>query len=586
MSAGATPAARRIGDALRRAGEERCRFRWPSREYAGDPARFGRDVLGKRRYWSAQREWFREFMRPRAFLAISTGQKTGKTEAYETVVAHHFGTETHADFILFAPKLDHTSVVFWPRFVSTILGAFRPCRACWPAHERWLALVDADPYDLTPRPERCSACSPLVESRLVDPKDPSKGRVSPWMHPTDPTVGLVAPDGRRVIAYAAQKKGALGGLSGRALAFGTDESSDVSDDVREAIQGNAMGGAKFFGIGNPLYPTGWFARAFKDQRDLYTFTAMVSSRTTPNCTGEEPPIPGLADLDGIRAGEVAWKGSPSNVAARIDGKFPEIIEGQLSPLGVVRAAEVRFQEGLAGEGPLQIGVDVGRTRDFLAIAPRRGRRIFEVQTHIPRDHATGAALVLDVARKYRRLHECKPRVAYDASGKEGQDFGREIRRYADELELYPIVATHPPRNRIRYDKLRDEIAFTFADWLLTGALPPIAELETEIDATIASVVEVSYGGSGRKWEVMRVVSNDELREQIGRSPDQRDACQLAVWPVTAEDLEALQKQRDTGADPPPPAKREHRAPRRQAATGAHSPYGAADVGLAQIWGRS
>lgn len=518
MPSSAPTAARRAGDVLRRRDEARCRVVWPTSEYEQEPVCFGREVLGVRRYWSEQREWLAQFAKRRAWMAVSTGQKTGKTEAYITAILHHFASRRAALFYLFAPKIEHTNVVLWPRFVKIAVAAYRPCASCKPRHDTWLAGLDD-----ALRPPPCRACSPLI-----DPE---------WINETDASKGLRAPDGRRVMAYTANKLGALGGLSGEHIAFGTDESSDVDDPVYEAVVGNAMGGARFFGIGNPLYPYGWFARAFKDQKAIYSFTAMVSARMTPNCTGEEPPIPGLADLEGIQKAEEAWKGAAAIIAARIDGRFPEVREGQLIPLAVTTGAERRWLEGLNGDGPLQLGVDVakGTARDKLTIAPARGRRIEEVQAHKPGNHATGAALVADAARSRRRPREIV-RIVYDASGKEGRDFGREMRRYAGEFELYPIYATHPPRQRKLFDKIRDEIADHYASWLRTGAIPPDAELEAENEALTSKQVRITFGGVS--WDVARVITNDEVERILHRHPDKRNACELAVWPVEVSDMNA------------------------------------------------
>jgi len=591
-------AAKRIADALRKADDARSRFAWPSRAYAGDPVRFGQEVLGIRRYWSAQREWLREFAKPGAWMAVSTGQKTGKTEAYITAVMWHFA-QPNAEWYLFAPKIDHTNEVLWPRFVRACVGrrsaqgepltpgAYRPCPTCSRRHDDWVALA-SDPEDETPRPWPCGACSPLVDTA--------------WLHASDAEKGLRAPDGRRVIAYTANKKGALGGLSGPNIAFGTDESSDVDDDVREAIQGNALGGAKFFGIGNPLYHHGWFARAFKDQKKLYTFTAQVSSRLTPNCHGRiewsdgvvtdnktiDPPIKALANPVGIERGLLAWRGAAAIIAARIDGRHPEVAEGQLVPLAVLTAAEARWSGGLVGEGVLQIGVDPARGtgRDYLAVAAARGRRIAAVESTKPGSHAVGARFVVDLARAHRIAKEpARPRIVYDASGKEGADFGREIRAFSDEFDIYPVYATFPPRQRRLYDKLRDELAHYFAEWLRSGAIPPDPELEAEIDALTAKRVTISFGGVS--WEVARVPSNDEMERILKRHPDKRNACELAVWPI--EPTEAPPPPPPPAATaaprqappPPPPAEARQESPEPAPR---FDPWAGADAGLRAAWG--
>ncbi len=585
-----------IGDRLRRAGEERARIRWPSSAFRGQPERFARDVLGMRSLARHQRDILRAYYADdRACIIVCTGQKLGKTEIEVIVAACDFATEPGLQGFVFGPKIDHTNAIFWPRFAKAVIEAYHPCRACWPAHESWVSIVEGDPFDDTARPQRCPNCSPLIPSELRDPAKPEKGRVSEWLNQEDAEGGLRAPDGRIVRGYAGRSLGSKGGISG-AVRIYADECSDIDDATRESWQGNMSGGGKFIGFGNLLYPYGWFARAFKGERERYTLAVQMSSRLSPNCPGRiewsdgkvtdnkatDRPIKGMADVRGIESNLVAWRGAINLIASRIDAEQVKTIDGQLAQMSVVSKAEERWNEKLDGVGPLQLGVDVGRTRDPLVIAPCRGRRIFEARASIPGDHATGAATVAGVAREYRKKHEAKPRIVYDASGKEGRDFHDEMQRYAEEFELYPIVAHYPPRQRKRFDKLRDEVAYHFAEtWLQTGAIPPMIELEGEIEATTAKAVNVAFNGV--QWEVQRVISNDEVRALIGRSPNHRNACELAVWPVRIDDMEA---------DP-------HAAPaQRKAATHAldavstdcddldgHDPYGAADAGIRAAWGQ-
>jgi hypothetical protein len=587
----ATPiAARRIGDRLRRAGHERAQLRWPSAQFRNQPERIARDVLGIRSLARHQREILRAYYADdRASIIVCTGQKLGKTEIEVIVAATDFATEPGLQGFVFGPKIDHTNAIFWPRFAKAIIEAYHPCPACWEEHEDWCSLVELHPFDETPRPERCPNCSPLIPSELRDPKKPEKGRVSDWLNQEDAEGGLRAPDGRVVRGYAGRSLGSKGGISGT-VRFYADECSDIDDETRESWQGNMSGGGKFIGFGNLLYPYGWFARAFQPERNRYTLAIQMSSRLSPNCQGRivwsdgkvtenkaaDKPIKGMADVRGIEANLAAWRGSPNLIASRIDAEKVTIIDGQLASLGIVVEAERRWNDtSIAGEGPLHLGVDVGRTRDPLVIAPRRGRRIFELRSDVPGDHATGASLVASCAREYRKTHEAKPRVTYDASGKEGRDFHDEIKRYAHEMELYPIVATFPPRQRKRFDKLRDEIAHYFAEWLKQGAIPPMIELEGEIEATTAKSVKIAFGGV--QWEVMRVISNDELRALIGRSPNHRNACELAVWPVRAEDENAELPDAELL-----PAKR--KAKRADEEAPRQDYYGDADAGMRAVWG--
>lgn len=531
-------AAAKIADKLRAAGAERTKICWPSNSYADNPVAFAVDVLGMRRLWSEQRRVLMEFAKPRSWIAVSTGQKWGKTEAYIVAALHFISTRPKAQWFHFAPKIDHAKIVLWPRLAPIAKAAYKPCIRCKAAHDAWVSLPSVNPYDETPRPAPCHQCSVLFNPEHV--------------HDVDPSTGIQTADGRVLIAYTANKLGALGGLSGVHLAFGTDESSDVDDKVIEAIQGNSMGGAKGFFIGNPLYSIGWFANALKRDKRLYTFVLESSVRMTPNCRGrivwsdgvitenhtDEQPIPGLAEPIAIERRLEAWRGANAIIAARIDGKMPEVVPGQLAPIAIVGAAEERWTAGLEGEGVLQVGVDVakGTGRDYLAIAPARGRRILEIIRAKPGSHAIGAQMVIDHVRKHRRKNDPVPRVVYDAGGKEGRDFGLELRRWEGEIEIYGIHGTHPPRQPRLYLSLRDEIAHSFAAWLKTGAVPPDGELEAELELLTAKQVEFSW--KGKKWMVAKVPTNEEIEKILKRHPDGRNACELSVWQVDTGDKDA------------------------------------------------
>lgn len=633
-AAAAVPlAARRLGDALRRAGQERSRTVFPSPAWRGRIVAFARDVLGIRSLDSQQVEILEEYQsNENASILVCTGQKRGKTECQVISDAYDFATERDVKVWLYAPKVDHTNAVHWPRFAKCIIEAYLPCAACMPAHRVWCALVEVDPLDETARPPRCPRCSSLIPSELEDPRRPELGRVSDWLNPTDAEAGLRAPDGRSVRAYTGRKEGSKGGFSGK-LRLKADECSDIPDVDRETWAGNLQGGGKLMGFGNLLHVHGWFAQAFRpNSKEASRWSKIVqcSSRLSPNCRGRivwsdgaitengrwirfpggsekrppgyvdmplgpgDRPIRGMATPERIEENLRAWKGT-NLICARIDATPPEVVAGQLATMQRVSEAGQRWASTRA-EGRLQIGVDVARSRDALAIAVRRGRKIIELFAEVlgQDDHAKGAALVADFAAKHRAPLERKPLVVFDKSGKEGQDFAREIAKYTNQIDIVGVVATHPPKDRVRYHKKRDELAFHFAAWLREGAVPPDAELEAELDVTTSKTIAFSW--NGKKWDVEHVIENDEVREILGRSPDKRNACELAVWDVSGQDPAAEPDEeptfQGTSAAPAARATAHTRSSRRQPPAVAEDDDGplptfdafaAADAGLAP-WG--
>lgn len=565
MTASAPLAARKLGDALRRAGEERSRVTFPSSLFKGRILDFARDVLGIRSLASHQVEILEEYQRNEsASILVCTGQKMGKTECMIVAAAYDFATEREVQVWIYAPKVDHTNAVFWPRFAPALLAAYLPCKACRPTHEAWCALVDADPIDETPRPERCPRCSPLIPSEFRDPKRPEKGRVSEWLNPADAEAGLRAPDKRSVRAYTGRKEGSKGGFSGK-LRLLPDECSDISDLDRETWAGNLVGGGKLMGFGNLLHAHGWFARAMTPgttERARWSKIVQKSSRLSPNCRGritwsdgvvtennsDERPIRGMATPEGVEKNLKAWKGT-TLIEARIDAVAPKVIEGQLAPADRVAAAEARWSPDATGL--LQIGVDVARARDKLAICVRRGTTMLELfaESLHEDDHRRGVELVLEYVKRWRKPHERLPRLVYDASGLEGTAFKKELaaQRAGDHAELYPVQMSHRPRDWKHYYHRRDEIAHAFAQKLGQIAILTDADLEGEIAATVAETTKITINSNS--WPVLKVIENDELRKRIGRSPDKRNACELAFLDVDGTEGEAEEVERDMGAPP-------------------------------------
>jgi hypothetical protein len=589
-------AARKLAQKARAADTEAARVVWPSPAWRGRIFEIARDVVGLRTLDANQIEALDEYQKnPDAAILYCTGQKLGKTETMVVTDVYDLATERDVQIWLYAPKIDHTKAVHWPRFSKYILAAYYPCVECMPAHRAWCALVETDPWDETPRPERCPNCSSLIESRLKDPKKPHLGRVSDWLNDTDPEAGLRTPHGQSIRAYTGRKEGSKGGFSAPhgKLRLKADECSDISKLDRETWAGNAVGGAKLFACGNLLHSTGWFADAYRPntkEAPRWSKRIQCSSRLSPNCQGriewsdgaitengrwilfpggtdkrpvgyvDAPhndntrPIPGMATPKKIEENLKAWKGT-NFICARIDAVAPTIIEGQLAPSNRVADAESRWPAN-DPDGILQFGVDVARARDKFVIAPRRGNSIRELIAEVlgDDDYSRAVDMLFEARAKYIKPHERKPRLVYDASGKEGKRFRLELEaRKAEALfELYPIYSTFKPRQCDLYDKKRDELACHFADWLKYGSIPTDAELEAEIEATTAERVEVSYGSSGKKWPVQRVITNDELRHpnKLGRSPDKRNACEFAVLDVDGTETTTLPPDAETNPGTP------------------------------------
>lgn len=337
----------------------------------------------------------------------------------------------------------------------------------------------------------------------------------------DPGTGIQFPDGREIVGFSTNEPERMAGISGANVLFVVDEASGVPEPIFEAIEGNRAGGARVLLLSNPTRLVGEFHAAFHGKRQFYkTFT--VSSRMTPNVTGVGKPRPGLATKAWCDEKALEWGTESSLYQVRVEGEFPRQGADAVIPLTLVEEALERYLEWL--ENPvepddlLELGVDVARYGDDeSAIAPRRGKLAYPLETHRNMDGVQLAGHVLHCVRRLRRPGE-KPRVKVDVIGLGASCFDQL--RYSDEVDAVEVnvseSATVPG-----YAKLRDQLWFEAGQWLKDGGmLPSDGTLEAEL---VAPTYTFDLGGR------QKVSSKDDIKKTLGRSPDRADALCLAVY---------------------------------------------------------
>lgn len=544
-----------------------ARIAWPSPQYQREPVSFAREVLdrelvirfhekGREVVWDEQARFVDACAVPDARVSWVSGHKNGKTSSEAIVALWAWASFPRVRVFLFAPKVEHIEKIgLWKeiRQLYQNSGRCSACRAkehasCSHATGLW-ACQTVDP---------CPWCSPL-------------GDAGAWNE--DPTGGLQSVDGRReILAYTAQNVDALGGLSGSKMFFIFEEAGGIKPVFYEAMKGNSAGGVTWILCGNPLHTTGEQYDAHHAKRGLYTHVQETDSEQGPNVRAGLKLVPGLATREWVETCANDWGRESSAFQIRVGGKYPKYEAGQLLRVDEI-AASNELWSTMSFKGRLQIGVDVAFTRDDAAIAPRRGYKILEVRAFTGTDPDALADEVAHTARSLREPHEQKPLVTYDAQGKTGSDFGASLRRYEDEIEIVPVYGNGHPRDPRRYYMRRDELAHQFAYWVKRGgALPPDAKLEGELLRTVARPV-------GQRDQRAKVPTNEEIKKILGRSPDRRNACELACTDPHDE-LQLAKQHGQTSpaarADRSPPAAGEGMTPA--------GPYGAADAGLRRAWG--
>lgn len=249
-------------------------------EYANDPCGYTRDVLGVR-LWRDQRRILESIAESRR-VAVSSGQKNGKSSSFVCAALWWAGTRRRGRVMLTAPTNPQVDTVLWTELKRIV-------------------------YD----PDNLRADGKRVADVLG---------VEPAMKPQ---TGMQWPDGREIIGRVSDSPAATQGFSGPEVLIIADEGSGIPDPIFEAHEGNTAGGGRILTASNPVINHGWFFRAFHSEAQHWT-RLTLSSEDTPNITGAEEPIPGLADREFIESTAAKYGGRESPFyKVRVLGEFAD-----------------------------------------------------------------------------------------------------------------------------------------------------------------------------------------------------------------------------------------------------------------------
>jgi len=209
------------------------------------------------------------------------------------------------------------------------------------------------------------------------------------------------------------------------------------------------------------------------------------------------------------------------VRVRVRGVFPSAAANSLlGPEDIEASINRHYHESQYNFAARILGVDVARQgEDSSMIAPRQGKVAFKMrQLRIP-DTMLVANAVAQAMAKF------KPDATFvDATGGYGVGVIDALRVTNNHcIEVYfSGKATDP-----RYSNKRSEMWFEMAKWIRGGgALPNDPELHEEL-------IAATYTFQGDKF---RLCDKDDIKEQIGRSPDKADALALTFAFAVAPSL--------------------------------------------------
>lgn len=447
----------------------------PLARYRTDPVGFAREVLGIV-LWSRQREIL-EAIRDHNKVAVRSGHKVGKSTTAAVAALWFVCCFPGARVILTSASGRQVKAILWKELRRLYRNAVHPIG----------------------------------------------GKLN-----LDPGTGLQFDDGREVLGYTTDDAERMAGISGEHVLYLVDEASGVAEAIWEAIEGNRAGGAKLAAFSNPTRTSGTFCEAFKT-KGTFWHRIHVRSAESPNVTGTEPAVPGLATKEWLDEKRDDWGTDSPLFQVRAEGNFPSEAENAVIGLGLVQAATQRHAT-MPDEGALSIGVDPARFGDDeTGIAPVRGKRAHAIRTLRSMDTVDVAGQVLAVCAELGRDGETI-RVQVDETGL-GAGVLDTLRRHESvkltkgggiaRLVVIGVNAAESAPTSDLYHRMRDQVWFATRDWLRDGgAIPDDGRLHGELVAPL-----YAFDTSGRYV----VEPKAKTKARLGRSPDRADALGLAVF---------------------------------------------------------
>ena len=338
----------------------------------------------------------------------------------------------------------------------------------------------------------------------------------------DPLEGLIFENGNEIFGFSTDTPERAAGISAANVFYIVDEGSGANEDVFPALEGNMAAGAHMVMTSNPTKLVGMFYDAFHTKSRFWK-QFLWSGYDSPNVTGERE-IKGLAVLAWLLEKKDEWGEDSPDYAVRCLGEFPGQAENTVIGRTRVDRAVERYNRTDA-YGPLRVGVDIARFGDDeTVIAPVRGLKALPMKIIRNADGPTVAGHVMDVVEKYRHVDDGDILVKLDivGLGASPTDFLQFMDRSKDlQIVVRPVHVQSRPPKADEYSDLRSQMCFDLRDWLDGGgAIPEDEMLKEELLSPT-----YTFDQAGRR----KVSSKDEEKKIIKRSPDRRNALELALY---------------------------------------------------------
>lgn len=345
--------------------------------------------------------------------------------------------------------------------------------------------------------------------------------------PLDPSTGLKFGNGNEIVGLSTKQPENMAGISAPEMLFIVDEASGFPDDIWQVLsKGNAAGGVKIFVISNPTRTAGWFFELFRS-KNPYWLLFTISSENTPNAVSGVRLVPGLATrqfIEEVRkeCGE-GWK-DDAVYMVRIRGEFPTQGSDAVIALAAVERSTMSWKRTApAPLAELYIGVDVGRYGSDPSVAqPVRGDHAYDPRELFKADGPTVALMVIEYAKELRISDE-QIYVVVDGIGVGASVV--DALKYSEPVQdgwmvIVDLNVGEAPDDE-NHERLRDQLWFSCSDWIKDGGKMP------DHDDLTRELLCATYSFTVRNRK--KVMSKDQMRLILGRSPDYADALCLATY---------------------------------------------------------
>ncbi len=337
-------------------------------------------------------------------------------------------------------------------------------------------------------------------------------------------------------ASAEQQANALAGLHADFILFIIDEAGGVPDAVMAAAEAalanagtevNPNSVAKLLICGNPTHLSGPLYRACTSERNLWHVIEITGDPDDPK---RSPRI----SIQWAKEQIAKYGADNPWVLVNVFGKFPpSSINALLGPDEVSAAMRRTVRPEMYNRSAKALGVDVARQGDDRSIIfPRQGIVAFKPKILRVPHLRTVAGHVAQAIQKFN-----PDGVNVDATGGFGWGVIEPLQEWG--YTVNPTEFSNSAFSRQFFNK-RTEMLWEMAQWVKKGGcLPNIPELAVELTA-------LTYTFKG---DQIFVISKDQIKDEIGVSPDLADGLALtfAVPLVPKNPLDQYRKpQQNTG----------------------------------------